>query len=176
MEKKMTVDEYFTFPETNRPMELIYGYVREPAMPFGDHQLVVVRLTTLLDAHVRGRNLGRVFAPLDVVLDREGGLVVQPDLLFISNERMNIVPDRVWGAPDLVVEVASPSTEHRDRTLKLVWYRRYGVKECWLAYQRERQIEVVDCESDARTMFARDERIKSKVLPEFDHPASACFE
>ena len=176
MKKKITVDEYFMFPESNRPMELVHGYVRESAMPFGDHQLVVVRLTTLLDAHVRERNLGRVFAPLDVVLNREGGLVVQPDLLFISNERMSIVPDRVWGAPDLVVEVASPSTQHRDRTLKLAWYRRYGVKECWLVDPRERQIEVVYCEFDTRTMFARDQRIESKVLPDFSAPASACFE
>jgi Uma2 family endonuclease len=176
MEKKITVDEYFTFPETIRPMELVYGYVREPAMPFGDHQLVVVRLATLLDAHVRERNLGRVFPPMDVVLDRETGLVVQPDLLFISTHRMNIVPDRVWGAPDLVVEVASPSTEHRDRTLKLAWYRRYGVKECWLVYPRDRRLEVVDCQSGERLPFAGEERIRSKVLPEFDQTAGACFE
>ena len=176
MSKRIATDEYFRLPETNRPMELAYGYVREPAMPFGDHQLVVVRLCSLLDAHVRERDMGKVFTPLDVVLDREAALVVQPDLLFISKARLAIVPDRVWGPPDLVVEVASPSTEQHDRTLKAAWYGRYGVKECWLVYPRDRRIEVVDFNANSRESFEGDGRIRSRVLPEFNERAAACFE
>jgi Uma2 family endonuclease len=176
MSKRITTEEYLRLPETNRPMELVYGYVREPPTPFGDHQSAVFRVAVLLDTHVRHHGLGRVFiSPLDVVLDPEAALIVQPDVLFIAGSRLNIVRGHVWGAPDLVVEVSSPSTQHHDETLKLAWYRQYGVTECWLVYPRERQIQVVNCENDARSMFARDEPITSKVLAEFDQPAGACF-
>src|SRR5713226_6142330 len=114
-QKRITLDEYFRFPEPNRPMELVYGYLREPPTPFGDHQLVVGRVLTMLDAHVRERNLGHVFvSPLDVILDRDAALVVQPDVLFIAKAQLEIVRGHVWGAPDLVVEVASTGTQHRD--------------------------------------------------------------
>ena len=128
MQKKTTVDEYFAFPESNRPMELVYGYVHESAMPTFGHEAILLRLAELLRGHVREHNLGEV-CRADVVLDRDLALVVQPDLFFISTERLGIVSDRVWDAPDLVIEILSPGTEHRDRTLKLAWYRRYGVKE-----------------------------------------------
>jgi Uma2 family endonuclease len=177
MEKRITVDEYFRFPETNRPMELVYGLVREPPSPYGGHQLVVGQLYELLKIHVRERALGRVYvSPLDVVLDAEQDLVVQPDVLFISAARLSIVRGHVWGAPDLVVEVASPSTAQHDRTLKLAWYRRSGVRECWLAHQIDRRIDVVDCESDGRLSFTEDENIRSNVLPEFRATVRSCFD
>lgn len=176
MEKKITIDEYFTFPESNRPMELVYGYVREPPTPFFSHQSIVFRIGVLMDAHVRDRGIGRVcLSPLDVILDRELGLVVQPDLFFISKDRESIIRDYIWGAPDLVVEVASLSSGHRDRTLKLAWYRRYGVKECWLVYPNEQRIDVVDCASDKRESFTRSESIRSSVLPEFSASVTECF-
>jgi len=66
---RYTVDEYFTPPESLRPMELVYGVVREPPPRYG-HQSVVTRLTALLDAHVRAHALGQVcVSPVDVVLD-----------------------------------------------------------------------------------------------------------
>jgi hypothetical protein len=68
MEKKITVDEYFTYPESNRPMELVYGYVREPAMPSFGHETIVLRIAELLTPHVRERALGKV-GRADVVLD-----------------------------------------------------------------------------------------------------------
>jgi Uma2 family endonuclease len=175
MEKKITVGQYFCLPESNRPMELVFGYVREPPMPFGEHQRVVVRLMCLLDDHVRQRNLGRVCF-MDVVLDEEAGLVVQPDLFFVSTPRLDIFRERIWGAPDLVVEVASPSTQHRDRTLKLAWYRRYGVKEYWLVYPRDGRIDVFDCKSSSCASYADLHRVHSKVLPEFDATVEQCLD
>jgi Uma2 family endonuclease len=174
MEKKITVDEYFRYPESNRPMELVYGYVREPAMPSFRHETILIRIAALLDSHVRERKTGKV-GRADVVLDREEALVVQPDLFFISNERMGIVDDRVWGAPDLVIEIASPSTQHRDRTLKVEWFRRYGVRECWLVYPKDQRVEVVDCEQDTRETFTGTAPIRSKVLPDFAAPVNEFF-
>jgi Uma2 family endonuclease len=176
MEKRLTLDEYFRMPETNRPQELIYGVLREPPPPTYGHQLVVGRLFTLIDAHVREKDLGRVcLSPVAVVLDREADLMVEPDIIFIATERLTMVDDRVWGAPDLIVEVASPSTEHYDRTLKFAAYRRYGVRECWLVYQRDGRVDVIDCATETTTSFAGEVPIRSKVLPEFAVLASECF-
>jgi Uma2 family endonuclease len=175
VEKKTTVDEYFAFPESNRPMELVYGYVREPAMPTFGHEAILLRLAELLRGHVREHKLGEV-CRADVVLDREAELVVQPDLLFVSAERMGIVSDRVWGAPDLVIEILSPGTEHRDRTLKLAWYRRYGVKEYWLVAPRDRRVEIVDGTTGTTQSFSGDDEIRSSVLPNLALMVKACFE
>src|SRR4029434_5205241 len=109
MSKRISVDEYFTFPETRRPMELVYGCVREPAMPSFGHEAVLLQIAAFLRQHVHEPSLGQV-CRADVVLDREAGLVVQPDLFFISNERMGMVDDRVWGAPALGVAIASPTS------------------------------------------------------------------
>jgi hypothetical protein len=82
-------------------MELVYGVVREPPAPRWGHQAVVTRLVTLLEPYVRAEQLGRLcVSPIDVVLNAERALVVQPDLVFISNERLAIVRERVHGAPD----------------------------------------------------------------------------
>lgn len=175
MDKKISIDAFFRMPETNQPQELVYGYVHEPPMPAFGHSTVLLRLAELLRAHVREYGLGTV-GMADVVLDREAALVVQPDLFFVSAGRLGIVEDQVWGAPDLVIEIASPSTEHRDRTLKLAWYQKYGVRECWLVYPKDRRIEVVDCTTNKRDSFAGTEALRSNVLGKFSVPAKECFD
>ena len=163
---RMTAREYFTLPETNRPSELVYGVVREPPAPAYGHQKVIGALFRLLSAHVEENGLGEVcVSPVDVVLDEVAGLVVQPDLIFISNERLSIIQQHVSGAPDLVIEVLSPSTAHRDRTIKLAWYRRYGVRECWLVDPHQRTIDIVDCGTGARESFTATQMLRSRVLP-----------
>lgn len=81
-------------------------------------------------------------APLDVVLDREQHLIVQPNLLFVNLERLGIVTDRVWGAPDLVVEILSPGSEALDRGYKQALYARYEVAEYWIVDPKAKVIEV----------------------------------
>jgi Uma2 family endonuclease len=164
---KLSVVEYFDLEETLRPMELVYGFVvREPAMPSWSHQLVSARLTALLYAHVEELSLGSVSSPVDVVLDTEAALVVQPDIVFISNERLGIVRDRLWGAPDLVVEILSPRTARRDRTVKLAWYRQYGARECWLVDPKQQTVEIVDLQlMTPSRLFGGADPIRSYVLP-----------
>ena len=109
----MTADEYlYDADESNRPRELAYGILREPPSPFFNHQTIVLRLARPWTDHVESRRLGQVaVAPLDVVLDRERALIVQPDVLFVVHDRLSIIRDQVWGAPDLVAEILSPGTE-----------------------------------------------------------------
>jgi Uma2 family endonuclease len=84
-----------------------------------------------------------VWAPTDVVLSPES--VVQPDILFVSNERRGIIMEaNVSGAPDLVVEILSPSTAERDRELKLTLYARYGVREYWIVDPEDETVEVME--------------------------------
>lgn len=169
MSKLRTVSEYFSEPETMRPMELVYGVVREPPAPRYGHQSIVTRMTVLLDQHVRSLGLGVVcVSPVDVVLDRARALVVQPDIIFVSRERLDIIRERVWGAPDLVVEVLSLGTAGYDRTDKLGWYREYGVQECWLVDPFQRQIDIVNYRSAAgeSRVTCRDQTgLRSCVLP-----------
>ena len=79
--------------------------------------------------------------------------VLQPDLIFVSNERLHFITNRnVMGAPDLVVEVLSPSTERLDRTVKRERYAKFGVREYWIADIVARAIEVNVSDSDKFTV------------------------
>ncbi len=140
----MTVAEYFTTPESLLPTELAYGVLRVAESPVVRHQRVVRDLTIALTAFARERQLGEVLpAPMDVVLDHDAALVVQPDVLFVSAERDHIVSDRIDGAPDLVVEVLSPHPRVGRLEEKVAWFARYGVRECWLVDVVRRQLVVL---------------------------------
>ncbi len=169
MRGRMSVAEYLTQPETTQPMELVWGAVREPPAPFYSHQTVVTTLAAVLHQHVHERRLGTVcVSPIDVVLDADRALIVQPDIVFVSAARREIVRGQIWGAPDLVVEVASPSSARRDRTVKLEWYRTYGVRECWLVDPKRRSVTVVPLAADGRRRrprrFTGAARIESELL------------
>jgi Uma2 family endonuclease len=164
----MTTDEYLATPETVLPAELAHGvlYVRES--PVVRHQRVVRDLTIALTAFVRDRHLGEVLpAPMDVVLDREAHLVVQPDILFVSAERDHIVADKILGAPDLVVEVLSPNPRIGRLEEKVSWFARYGVRECWLVDLPRRQVAVLgfaDGRVARHAVFDAEQPIESRVL------------
>jgi Uma2 family endonuclease len=174
----MTTYDYLDGEETNRRRELAYGVLREPPAPFFSHQEVVFRVALLLQSHVEPRGLGRIgLAPVDVVLDAELSLVVQPDILFVTTGRLSIIRDQVWGAPDLVVEVLSPGSESRDRQEKLGWYRQYGVREYWIVDLTRERVIVVDFSSGASEsrVFDRADAVRSTMLPEFSAEASSFF-
>ncbi len=174
----MTTYDYLDGEETNRKRELAYGVLREPPAPFFSHQQLVFRVARLLADHVEPRGLGRVgLAPIDVVLDAERALVLQPDVLFVAAERLSIIRDQVWGAPDLVVEVLSMSTEARDRQEKLGWYRQYGVREYWIVDLRNECVTVVDFTTGTPEPHVYDSlgTIRSTILPEFHAEVSSVF-
>lgn len=139
---KLTYQDYANTPE-GEIWELIGGEKFMPPSPSEAHQGANVELAWLLHGFVKERGLGRVyFAPFDVVLSDVD--VVQPDLLFVSKERSHIITAaNVRGAPDLVVEIRSPSTADRDWTVKRDLYSRYGVKEYWVVDADERRVWVM---------------------------------
>jgi Uma2 family endonuclease len=115
--------------------ELIAGEIYMAATPSSRHQDIVLRLASSMLAHLSQHGGGRVFvAPLDVYLP--SGDVVEPDVLFVAAERVAMVHDHVHGAPDLLVEVVSPSNPERDRIVKRRLYERNGVSEYWVIEPR----------------------------------------
>ena len=181
MGERLTVSEYLTGAEEVNRKELVWGFVaREPAPSALHHQSAVTRALVFLGLHVTRKNLGKVLvSPVDVVLDEKKALILQPDVAFISNERRHIIRERVWGAPDLVIEVLSPSTRRRDCTDKRRWYRHYGVREYWIVDPRRLSIDVLSFGEHSRTTrrtFQGSERVDSILLPDFATRAEEFFE
>jgi Uma2 family endonuclease len=168
MSRRLTLKAYLAGEETTRPQELAYGVLREPPAPGFHHQIVVGRIYARLDRHVRRYEAGRlVVSPVDVVLDIRRALVVQPDLVFVSAARLGICSDRIWGGPDLTIEVLSTTNRRHDRTVKVNWYRQYGVRECWLVDPDASRIEVADLTTAAGgfVAFEKQQFVRSNVLP-----------
>src|SRR5213594_3301482 len=135
------------------------------------HQRWARKIFLAVERHVEARKLGEVFfAPVDVVLDKQN--VVQPDLVFVATANSGLLQRRaILGAPDLVVEIISPTSLRRDRYDKRELYARFGVKEFWLADVANRSIEVLSLQKNSYQLLccATDEgKIRSEVLPGFE--------
>jgi Uma2 family endonuclease len=167
----MTTDEYLRMRETMRPQELVWGVVRDAPAPAPGHQWVVGQFFVALREHVRQHARGRAWlSPIDVVLDRESHLVVQPEVIVVSEARAGIVTDRVWGAPDLVIEVLSPRPRIGTLAERIGWFAQYGVRECWLVHQEAQEVEILEFAAASvarRRVCLSEENIRSGVLPEF---------
>ena len=139
---KFTYEDYCNAPEDKR-YELHDGDLILVPSPKEQHQTTALDLATELKMFTRRAGNGHVYiAPFDIVFSNHD--VVQPDVIFVSNERSGIITaDNIQGAPDLVVEVLSPSTAHRDRTFKRSLYARHGVREFWLVDTDAHTIEVL---------------------------------
>ncbi|MCI0440666.1 MAG: Uma2 family endonuclease, partial [Chloroflexi bacterium] len=134
--------DYLLLPEQDR-RELIEGDFYMAPAPSVRHQIINANLVRILIEFVRQNNLGLLlYAPTDVVLSETS--VVQPDILFISNERREIITEaNISGAPDLVIEILSPGTAERDKALKLNLYARFGVREYWIVDPDEKSVRVM---------------------------------
>ena len=137
----LTYDDYLRAPAGLR-YELLEGELRMTPSPSIQHQTVLKRLGRILMEQLEDKGLGEVFlAPCDVVLSEHN--VVQPDILFIANDRLGIIGKaNVQGAPDLVIEILSQSTESWDRVSKRRVYSLYGVHEYWLVDPDAKTIEI----------------------------------
>jgi Uma2 family endonuclease len=143
---KLTYDDFVLFPDDGLRHELIDGEHYVTPSPNDKHQTILVNLLLSIGSWLRAHPVGKVWlAPFDVVFSEFD--VVEPDLLYVSNERRaQIVTDaNVQGTPELVVEIGSPSTRRRDETIKRALYERAGVSEYW----------VVDTDLDVVRVYRR---------------------
>ena len=126
-----TLEDYHALPEERR-VELIDGVIYDMAAPTTVHQAVIGSLFVQFFAFLK-HNKGRckvLLSPVDVQLDRDNRTMVQPDIVVICDPEK--IDRHCYGAPDLIVEVLSPSTSRKDRILKLRKYAGAGVQEYWL--------------------------------------------
>ena len=166
--RPLTYDDLQDMPDDGQRYEIIGGELLVTPAPTAGHQRVLARLHRLLDDFVRLRDAGEVFfAPFDVKLAHFDA--VEPDIVYLSAARPPVANDEnsIDYAPDLVVEVASPSSHRVDRVKKMALYARSGISEYWIADPMRREIDVyalagenyLPVEPDA------DGHIPSRVLP-----------
>ena len=174
---KLTYQDYVLLPDDGKRYEILDGDLYVTPSPTARHQKISMNLSLALVQHVKANGLGEVFyAPLDVILADDS--IAQPDILFVSNERLPIVRDWVHGAPDLVIEILSPSTRQRDRTLKRHLYARYGVRELWLVDPEIKTVEVhsLDPATEmAPQVFAERDTLTCDVLPTLRLPLESIW-
>lgn len=137
-----TYEDYLLFPDDGRRHELIGGEHYVTPAPTTVHQRFLGNLYSVLRQYVLDHQWGEVFfAPVDIILSNRD--VVQPDLLFLSRERLGrLGRENVKGAPDLVVEVVSESSRYQDKKLKKNLYASHDVREYWLADPELQILEV----------------------------------
>jgi Uma2 family endonuclease len=160
--KTTTYDDYRSLPDDGNRYEIIGGELLMSPSPTSYHQIISFNLALKLRHYVDDHKLGRVlYAPLDVVLSMRD--VVQPDLMYISSERMDIIADNnIVEAPDLVIEITSEGTQTIDRTRKKSLYEKYGVREYWIVDPIEKTVEQFIGQSDKS--FERKAKAKKTQL------------
>jgi Uma2 family endonuclease len=176
---RFNYQDYCRLPEGQR-YEIIDGELYMVKSNGSLHQVVLRNLESMVWPFVRDNQLGQVlFGPLDVILSRED--VVQPDLIFVTRERQDMISEQgCEGPPDLVVEVTSLSTSSRDRQQKRELYAKYGVQEYWLVDPVARSIDQMELQGEKLsikgTYFRKDEYVVSQVIPQLSLPVSHIFE
>jgi Uma2 family endonuclease len=132
VDTRLTYEDFCLLPNNGKRYEIVEGDLFVTPAPRRLHQRVVTRLTRFLSAFVDDHQLGEVYvSPFEVVFSPFD--VVEPDLVYFSNARQSVLTEmNAQGAPDLVVEVLSETTEKTDRTFKLKLYGKFGVQEYWI--------------------------------------------
>lgn len=170
-----TWNDYRTWTDDER-WEIIGGeaFDRSPA-PGMAHQRAVLRLSTELDRHFAGTTCEVFVSPVDVRLSEED--IVQPDIVVVC-EALKVKPTHIEGAPTLVVEVLSPSTEVHDRLRKMALYARAGVKEVWLVSPEAQLVEVfvLDGATYRRTgAYTKGDTLRSRAFPKLNVDLAKVF-
>jgi len=165
-----TYKDYASLPEDGHCYEVVNGVLYMSPAPSMRHQRIVGRIFYYLAMHVDFPGLGQVYqAPTDVELSP--GDVVQPDVFVVLNPHLGrISSSRLIGAPDLVVEVASPSTARHDLSEKLYAYARAVVPEYWVVNPDAQTVEVLVWQNGSYSsldLFAGHATLPSQVVPDF---------
>jgi len=178
---KLTYEDFLQFPDDGRRHELIDGEHYVTPSPNTRHQRISGRLHLLIGNWLQEHPVGQLFyAPFDVVFSNID--VVEPDLLYMSNERAAevLTEEHVRGVPELVIEITSPGTRRGDETLKRRLYERSGVTEYWVV---DPDVDVVRAYRRSGEGFARPVELSAEagdvlttaLLPGLEIPLARVF-
>ena len=170
----LTYEEYLDTPEIEGRFDIVDGEMIMAPSPIPDHQITSSEFFLILHQFIIERNLGKLlFAPLDIVIRRAPLRTRQLDLLLLSNESFARIDRRkpIEEAPELAIEILSPSNTRRRVQDALADYAAIGVRECWLVSIRTRTIEVltlVNGEWHQLALLRAGDRMRSDVLAGLD--------
>ncbi|MCY4120919.1 MAG: Uma2 family endonuclease [Acidobacteria bacterium] len=170
--------DLLAMPEDGRRYEIHGGELVVVAAPLARHQIAAFEVATVLNDYGHRSGGRTVIAPFDIVFDEYD--VAQPDVVFFRAERSHLVrPDVVTrSAPDIAVEVLSPSTAAVDRGRKMEMFARYGVPEYWIVDPVRLEIEVHVLENGAyrcAQVATRGDTVRSILLPDLTFAAARVF-
>lgn len=177
--KLLTFDDYARLtPLDSGNYELHNGKIIHMPSPLEPHQTLAFKLTLQLGNHIVKNKLGKLlFAPMDVIFNKND--TMQPDILFVSNERLSIIDRQVKGAPDFIVEILSEGNTTKEMQYKKYVFETHGVREYWLinlAKQTITQYENIEGEFVIRNKINADGSLSSVVVEGFTLKASDIFE
>jgi Uma2 family endonuclease len=144
----LSYDDYRDLPNDRNRYEILDGELSVTPAPSTKHQRISGRLHFALTQHVLANQLGEVYAaPTDLILAPT--TVIQPDLIFIGNDRRGIVTERaIEGPPTLVIEILSATTRRTDRQTKAQLYAKHGVPHYWLIDPDLQSVEAYELADD----------------------------
>jgi Uma2 family endonuclease len=181
----LTYDDLQRLPDDHMRHELIDGEHYVTPAPSPKHQRVLGRVYFHICSYLEEHPLGRAyFAPFDVVFTQID--CVEPDMLYVSREReeRQLTEKNLAGAPDLVVEVLSPSTKRVDEGAKLRLYERFGVPEYWVFDAEAEKVRVYRLKDGRLELFAELSRrqgtsvqiLSTPLLPGLEIPLDKIFD
>jgi len=180
IEPVLTVADLDCMPDDGNRYELIEGEIFVSRAPSLTHQLIVGNLIAVFRVYLDKYPIGMIVPGPGVIFSDLSGVI--PDVVYVSKERRGEIAsgERITGAPDIVIEIASPGAEneHRDRTVKRQLYGKYGVKEYWIIYPEKRGVEVYHLSKRALMLIKTlkdDDDITSPLLPGFTAQVSDIF-
>ncbi len=161
---------------SNEPVQLIHGKLIMSPAPSPLHQIITGNIFSILRDFALRHQAKVFFSPIDLILSES--IVLQPDLVFISNAKKEIITNRgIEGIPDLIVEVLSPSNSYIDRVTKREIYAAHGIPELWLVDPQSKQLEIyLPQPAQAIKIFKEDEIVTAETLPALSFTLSSVFE
>ena len=175
----MTAEELLDMPDDGHRYELIRGELKKMAPPGQYHGRLALDVAAPLRAHVRANNLGTVYAEFGFRLETDPDHVLAPDVSFISRERLEEIgeTDGYWpGAPDLVVEVISPSDRYTEVEDKVEDWLRAGVRMVIVVNPRNSTVRVHRSSSDIVNLTNDDVIDGDDVVPGWVLPVREIFQ
>lgn len=177
--RPLTKYDYWQLPDAGPRYQLVNGDLYMAPAPNRFHQDISRTIQFEIMKYLERTPGGIIYnAPFDVVLTDIN--VFQPDLAYFSKEGRSVLTDKgAEGAPDLVVEVLSPSTARLDLDQKRVVYARTGVSDLWMVYPDKLEVQVFDLRRDPDVPAATlrgDDVLRSRFLPGFELPLTTVFQ